>query len=259
MIVASKAGSGKTVLALEMARRIKKQYGNGRKVAFFCRSRGLAAFIKSQTKRMEIFEKVEEFNIQSFGKLSALSFNQYTDVMIDDAHAIPVGGEPSTWHMYNSLFSSLQKRKTHAYIFLDPDMQDYRGCIPENFVRQLKTLAKQYVTEYSVTIERLDKILRNSSRICQFMRSCVGIGNMDELSTVYQIPGDGVFFHNLQGREENQDESATLISQLEHVLKKQKRYCRKHIATLTDNQGDKKWVQDMLKGKYATVEATQFL
>ncbi len=52
MIVASKAGSGKTVLALEMARRIKKQYGKARKVILFCRSRGLAAFVKWQTKEM---------------------------------------------------------------------------------------------------------------------------------------------------------------------------------------------------------------
>ncbi len=73
--------------------------------------------------------------------------------------------------MYNPLFSSLQKSKAHAYIFLDPDMQDYRGCIPKNFVTELRTLAEQYVTEYNVTIERLDKILRNSRRICQFTKA----------------------------------------------------------------------------------------
>ena len=261
MIVAAKAGSGKTVLALEMARRIKKRHGNRRKVVFFCRSRGLAAFVKSQTKGMEIFETVQECNIKSIAEVTIDTFNRYTDVIIDDAHAIPVHGEPNTWQMYCSLFCSLQKRQTHAYIFLDPDMQDYRGCIPENFVRQLRTLAEQYVTEYEVTIERLDKILRNSRRICQFMKTSMDSMKMEELATVRQIPEDGVFFYNILGRDENQDEEATLMSQLQNMLRRhtrENRYCKKDITILTDNSEDKAWVKESLKGKYATADSTQF-
>ncbi len=258
MIVASKAGSGKTVLAMEMARRIKEQHGTGRKVAFFCQSRGLAAYVKALTRRMNIFEKIQAWNGQSIAESSTNSFNQYTDVIIDDAHAIPVHGEPHTWQMYNLLFASLENRKAHAYIFLDPDMQDYRGCIPEQFVRQLRTLAEHYVTEYGVTIERLDNILRNSRRICQFTKACMNTSNKDELCTVRQIPEDGVFFHNIQGSGVNQDEEVTMISQLQSILKTPSRYSRKDITILTDNEKDKAWVKELLKHKYATSDATQF-
>ena len=256
MIVASKAGSGKTVLALEMARRIKKQ--DGTRIAFFCRSRGLVAFVKSQTKGTEIFETVQECNIQSFAKLNTHLFKQYTDIIIDDAHAIPVQGEPTTWKMYNDLFSSLRTRKAHAYIFLDPDMQDYRECIPEDFISQLRTLAGQYVTEYEVTIQRLGKSLRNSSRICQFTKACMATGSVDELSTVRQIPEDGVFFYSIQGRDAEQGENVTLLSRLSDILKVKKRYQRRDIAILTDNHEDKTWIKEMLKGNYGTTEATHF-
>ncbi len=251
LIVASKAGSGKTVLALEMARRIRKHNGSDRKIAFFCRSRGLAAFVRSQSKEMDIFEKVQELNAQPIAEFTTSTFNHYTDVMIDDAHGIPVQGDPKTWQMYNALFSSLG----HAYIFLDPDMQDYRGCIPEDFITQLRALAAKYVTEYNIAVEPLGKILRNSRRICQFTMACMnaGTGNIDELSTVRQIPEDGVFFHNIQGREASQHET-TLLFRLSNL----KEYHRQDIAIVTENQEDKAWVKEMLKGQYETQEATLY-
>ena len=257
LIVASKAGCGKTVLALEVARRIKKQNGNERKVAFFCPSRGLAAFVKWQTKGLGIFEHIQDWNARSVAEFNTHSFSQYTDVIIDDAHAIPVEGEPKTWQMYNALFSSLQKCNARAYIFLDSEMQDYRGCIPEKFLTQLRDLAEQHV-KFNVIIEHLYKILRNSPRICQFCKACMGGSNMDGLSTIRQVPDDAVFFHNIQGRGINKYESKTLISQVEDILKKPAKYSEKDITILTDNQKDKTWVAEMLKGKYETSSATQF-
>ncbi len=253
LIVKSVAGSGKTVLALEIARRIKKVHGDERKIIFLCRSRGLAEFVKSQTKGINVFESVKKCN--SHTKLSRRSFSRYTDIIIDDAHAIPVQGEPHTWQIYNALFSSLQERAGHAYIFLDPDMQDYRGCTPDDFVTQLEALAGQYVGKYNVQTEPLGKILRNSLRICQFTKACMGTGTVDELSTVRQIPEDGVFFCNIQGRDVNQDESATLLTRLSNL----KQYNRQDITILTDSQVDTQWVKRVLKKeKYATQKATQF-
>ena len=198
-----------------------------------------------------MFEVVQELNAQSIAEFNTSTFNQYTDVIIDDAHAIPVQGEPQTWQIYDALFASLQERKAHAYIFLDPDMQDYRGCIPENFLTQLRALAAKYVTEYNVTVEPLDKILRNSRRICQFTMACMNTGNIDKLSTVRQIPEDGVFFRNIQGKEASQDET-TVVSRLSNL----KQYRRQDIAILTDNQEDKTWVKDMLNDIYPTQDAT---
>ncbi len=248
LIVKAIAGSGKTVLALEIARRIKKQNGNTRKIVFLCRSRGLAAFVKSQTKRINVFESVIEYNSQPLTELGTL-FSQYTDIIIDDAHAIPVSGEQQSWTMYNALFLSLQNRLGHAYIFLDPDMQDYRGCTPDDFVTKLEALARRYVG-YKLQVEPLGKILRNSRRICQFTKACLGMGScVDELTTIRQIPEDGVFFQNIEDRRE----TTTLLSRLSNL----KEYNRQDITIPTENQEDKAWVREMLKGKYATQDSTK--
>ncbi len=255
LIVKAIAGSGKTVLALEMAHRLKQRHGNTRKIVFLCRSRGLAAFVKSQSMGIKVFESVIECNSQQITELNASFFSQYTDIIVDDAHAIPVFGEPTSWTIYNALFSSLQKRSGHAYIFLDPDMQDYRGCIPENFVTQLESLAESYVGKYKVQIEPLGKILRNSRRICQFTKACLGTGNyVDELSTVRQIPEDGVFFRNIHNTDSRQYETTTLLSRLFNL----NQYSKKDIAILTGNQEDKTWVRKMLEGKYRTQDATRY-
>ena len=247
LLVKAIAGSGKTVLALEIAHRLKQQHGNTRQIAFLCRSRGLAAFVKSQTTGDELFESVIECNNQRVTKISTSLFSQYTDIIIDDAHAIPVSGEPTKWTMYNALFSSLKNRRGNAYIFLDPDMQDYRGCTNDNFTNQLETLAARYVGKYHVKIDSLGKILRNSGRVCQFIKACLGTDNyVGELSTVRQLPEDGVFFHNIQGR--------TLLSRLSNL----KQYSRHDIAIVTENQEDKAWVKGMLDGQYKTLDAALY-
>ncbi len=254
LIVKSVAGSGKTVLALEMARRIKKLHGNKREIIFLCRSRGLVAFVKSQMKGINVFEAVKECNSETFAEFNTSSFSHYTDIFVDDAHAIPVQGRPKNWQMYNALFASLQRRSAHAYIFLDPDMQDYRGCTPDDFVTQLEALAGQHVGRYNIQIEPLGKILRNSHRICQFIKACMGTGNADELSTVRQIPEDGVFFHNIQSRSVNQDETTGLLTRLSNL----KGFPTHHIAILTDSMADKAWVEELLRNKYPTQPATKF-
>ncbi len=255
LIVKAVAGSGKTVLALEIARRLKKQHGKKRKIVFVCRSKGLAAFVKSQTNGSEVFESVIECNSKWITKLSTSLFNQHTDFILDDAHAIPVSGERHDWTMYNALFSALQNRRRHACIFLDPDMQDYRGCTPDDFVAQLETLAGQYVGKYNVQVVPLGKILRNSRRICQFTKVCLGTANyVDEISTVRQIPEDGVYFHNIQGRDGNPEETTTLLSRLSGL----EQYRRQDITILMESKEDKEWVTEMLKGQYETQDATQF-
>ena len=254
LIVKAIAGSGKTVLALEMARRIKKQHGS-RKILFLCRSRGLAAFVQSQTKGSQLFESVIECDSQSPTELSE-SFSRYTDIIIDDAHAIRVYGEPTRWTIYNALFSSLQKCQRQAYIFLDPDLQDYRGCMPDDFVTNLEALAGRYVGKYHVKIEPLGKILRNSRRICQFTKACMGTDDVDELNTVLQIPEDGVFFHNIQGKnlKDTSQDDTTLLFRLSNL----KQYRMQDIAIVTDSQEDKAWVKQMLEGKYSTQDATLY-
>ena len=254
LIVTAIAGSGKTVLALEMAYRLKQRHGKTRKIVFLCRSRGLVAFVKSQTTAGEVFDSVIECNSQRITELSTSLFGQYTDIIIDDAHAIPVSGEPTSWVMYNALFSSLRERPTaHAYIFLDPDMQDYRGCTPDYFVTRLEALAGRFFGKHNVQIEYLGKILRNSRRICQFTKACMGTDDylacLGELCTVRQIPEDGVFFHNVQGRD------ATLLSRLSNL---NQYYSRVDIAILTGNQEDKTWVREAVDGIYATQDATQY-
>ncbi len=140
-LVEGKAGSGKSVLALETMRRIKQQQGNNSKIVFLCRGKGLASFVAYQTAKMGILLDIQIIPIESTEQLNKEYFHHYTDIFIDDAHAIPLQGIPNCRSMYDSLFSSLWRPNSHAYIFLDPEMQDYRGCIPKDCTKQIRNIA----------------------------------------------------------------------------------------------------------------------
>ena len=116
-LVEGKAGSGKSVLALETMRRIKRQQGDRANILFLCRDRGLASFIKYQTDRMNIFIEVTNVSTESMEGLNEEFFSHYTDIFIDDAHAIPLTGTPSYRAMYTFLFLSLRKQNSCVYIF----------------------------------------------------------------------------------------------------------------------------------------------
>ncbi len=249
LIVEAKPGSGKTVLALEMARRLKAQ-SKDKRIAYLCRSKGLASFVEYHAKARS---SIEIINPEDTARLTSEYFKTYTDVMIDDAHALPVR---TCWSMYKTLFSSLTRGDSHAYIFVDPDFQDYRQCIPEYFISKLRTLAAEYVKDRNIKVEHLGKILRNSQRVCQFANASME-GSMtvvDELSAVRLVPEDGVFFHHIKYTLKEEG----LKARLAEVLKRNK-YKRRDITILTGTVQDKVWVTDVLKqNKYAVSVATDF-
>lgn len=201
-VVEGKAGTGKSVLALEMIRRITRHQGAKSRVAFMCRGGGLAAFVGYQIKMMGADVNVHIFSEERIGVFNEDFFLQYSDVLIDDAHTLPMTGSPNCQGMYESLFASLRKPNSRAYIFLDPHMQDYRGCIPVDFTTQIRAMALKYpfIKRLGVRVESLGKILRNSSRICQFVGTNMANDDMEGLPSIRNLPEDGVFFYFIQGR-----------------------------------------------------------
>ncbi len=198
-LVEGKAGSGKSVLALEIMRRIKRQKRDGSKIVFLCRGRGLAAFIKYQTEWMNIVIEVQDVSIESVGRLTEIYFGQYTDIFIDDAHSIPLTGNPNYRAMYRCLFLSLSRRPdSRAYIFFDPEMQDYRGCVPADCAKVIRDIAVlNLIKRCNVKTVCLGKNLRNSYRICQFLQANMG-DKQRELQAIRNLPEDGIFFFFLQ-------------------------------------------------------------
>ncbi len=139
-VVEGRAGSGKSVLLLETIRRIVlKRHGS--KIAFLCRGRGLAAFVTYQTQTMGVSVDVQTIDKETLEQLDENYFRQYTDVFVDDAHSLPMEGDKSCQSMYHSIFASLRQKQCRAYIFLDPDLQDYRGCISSDFTKQIRAMA----------------------------------------------------------------------------------------------------------------------
>ncbi len=203
-LVESKAGSGKSVLALETMRRINNhQQGKNSRIVFLCRGRGLASFMAYQTARMKILIDIQIIFVEATEQLNEEYFSQYTDIFIDDAHAIPLQGIPNCRSMYRSLFSSLWRSNSHAYIFLDPEMQDYRGCIPKDCTKQIRNIAlrQTFIKRQDVRTERLEKILRNSRRVCQFIQAnfVEDVGeDPEEIQGIRNLPEDGIFFFYIQ-------------------------------------------------------------
>lgn len=82
------------------------------------------------------------------------------------------------------------------------------------------------------------------------------MGNVDKLSTVHQIPVDGVFFYNIQGRDESKDTTTTLLARLSDLKQYRDPYYGETgvipVVILTDNQKDKAWVQGILRDECAT-------
>ncbi len=139
----------------------------------------MGIFVDIRTVQLEMFE----------------DFSQYTDIFIDDAHALPLTGQPNWKDMYHSLFDSLWKPDCHAYVLLDPDMQDYRSCVPTNFSKEIQHMARNYCfIRRDVKTETLGKILRNSSRICQFIEASME-NEKDELRNIRNLPEDGAYLY----------------------------------------------------------------
>ncbi len=193
-VVEGRAGSGKSVLALETMRRIKQHSKEQSRILFLCRGRGLAAFIKYQTEMMGICVDIQTVQLEKMEDVN--DFTQYTDVFIDDAHALPLTGKQNCQDMYHSLFSCLRNPNSHAYILFDLDMQDYRGCIPANFSKEIQSMARKFrfIRHQDVKTKTLEKILRNSSRICQFIGANME-EELDELQSIRNLPEDGAYLY----------------------------------------------------------------
>ncbi len=86
------------------------------------------------------------------------------------------------------------------------------------------------------------------------MYSTIKIKLVDPYISSHQTRDDGVFFHNIQGRDGSQVETTSLLSRLSNL----EQYSGQDITILTDNQEDTAWVKKMLKGRYETQDATQF-
>ena len=197
-VIEGKAGSGKSILALEAMRRIKQHEKDESSILFICRGRGLAAFVKYQAELMDICIDIQTVQVEKMDQVKG-DFSQYTHVFLDDAHAIPLTGEPNCQGMYRSLFSSLSKQGSHCYILLDPDMQDYRGCIPSNFSKEIQRMAREYhfIRRQDVKTEILGKILRNSARMCQFIGANLG-DEIEELKNIRNLPEDGAYLYIIE-------------------------------------------------------------
>ncbi len=219
-VVEGKAGSGKSIFALEAMRRIKLHKKDQSKIIYLCRGRGLAAFAKYQTEMMGICVDIQTLRLERRDTMNEDYFCQYTDVFIDDAHALPLTGQPNWKDMYHSLFSSLWKPNSHCYILLDPDMQDYRGCIATHFSKEIQSIARQYsfIRRQDVKTETLGKILRNSSRICQFIGANLG-DELDELRCIRNLPEDGVYLYIIEDFKNVHRKDAKTLKQLKLLLR----------------------------------------
>ncbi len=197
-VVEGKAGSGKSILILETMRRIK-HHGEGSKILYLCRGKGLAAFVQYQCHMMDICVKTETIVEEAKEHMTEEYLSEYTDIFIDDAHALPMLGEPNCLKMYNSLLASLRSPKSRLYIFLDLDMQDYRGCISVNFTKQIAAMTRKYpFLRHELRTECLGKVLRNSHRICHFINSNTEGEELEEIHGIRNLPDDNVFLQCIQ-------------------------------------------------------------
>ncbi len=104
-------------------------------------------------------------------------------------------------------------------------MQDYRGCIPEDCSKTIRDIAAlALIRRWDVETVRLGKVLRNSYRICQFLKANMGDKNASELQAIRNLPEDGIFFFFIQTTVDTAKLTLTpqpIYENEEHVQKKE--------------------------------------
>ena len=115
------AGTGKTLLATEMAARYSEQ---GKQVLFTCRSGPLAEFLK---ERLKNFEKIEVLNfedlsieIKKLNKVESISYFNLWDVVIVDE------GQDFDWEWWDLINEITSAKNSLLRVFTDSNQAVYR-------------------------------------------------------------------------------------------------------------------------------------
>ncbi len=209
LIVTGKSGTGKTVIALHLAKEATKEESSEEDVVYICNGAGLTSFIRFQVSCPVL--RVNRTNVLSSYQKAMLQ--KATLILVDDVHAIQLDEhwKSNKDDLYRMLFMHSTKPKTRVAIFFDPE-QDYKGNLPKDFDKRLRDLAETVpgALPQDVSIVALNERIRNSQEVNRFMQANQNQANITgTIECLNESPGDDVIYEYIGS---NMEESAKFVN-----------------------------------------------
>ncbi len=230
LIVTGKSGTGKTVIALHLAKEATKEASGKQDVIYVCSNTGLKSFVNSQVSCPVIVMT----RTNSMSPSQKVLLEKAKLLLVDDVHAIELDKqwESNPDDLYLMLFRHSTKPKTRVAIFFDPE-QDYKKNLPMNFDRRLRNLAETVpgLLPQDIEIEALRERIRNSQEINRFMQANQTQANIPgTIECLNERPGDDVIYEYIGS---NVEESSKIMDAKLDVL--ERKYGARSIAILCDD------------------------
>ncbi len=198
LIVRGMAGTGKTVVALNVVQEAKARKNcTAEDVLYICSNPCVEGYIKSQKLcTVWVLQCTDSLSQEQKSLLQT-----YKLIVVDDIHAIRLHKD---WQehfndLYRLLFLLAARDKVEISLFFDP-YQDFKERLPKNFDEELRKLALSCTQSGSllsqqVQIHTLDKRIRNSREINRFMQANQNQANVPETFTCWnEVEGDDVTY-----------------------------------------------------------------
>ncbi len=235
LITHGKSGTGKTVVALNLAMEAMGQGSGQQEVVYICRSKGLKSFVSYQLSLLDDQVILLKSTSDSLSPSQKSNLEKARLIVVDDVHAIELDKHCRYWrsdslgadnvdameideHMetkpddiYRMLFKCATKPNTRVAIFFDPE-QDYKGNLPADFDKKLRHLAETQcdVSTEDIMIMPLRERIRNSQEINRFMQANQNLAKIsDTIECLNESPGDDVIYQYIGSKGE---ESAKILN-----------------------------------------------
>ncbi len=257
LIVVGKSGTGKTVIALHLAKEASDARKEGRvneDIVYICSNDGLKSFVSSQVLCPVIVVK----STNSLSPAQKDLLKNASLIIIDDVHAIELDKNCKYWvsssialdigdvdameiddnmenkpdDLYVMLFKCAAEKNTRVAVFFDPE-QDYKGNLPADFDKKLRNLAETHcgVMPQDITIVALRERIRNSQEINRFMQANQNQAKIPgTIECLNERPGDDVVYQYIGSSVQ---ESAKVMNEKLVVL--EAKYEPRSVAILCDD------------------------
>ncbi len=230
LIVSGKSGTGKTVIALNLAIEATKGASREEDVVYICNGAGLKSFVSSQVSCSVIMMN----STNSLSPSQEAMLEKATLILVDDVHAIELDQhwESNPNDLYRLLFTHSTKPNSRVAIFFDPE-QDYKDNLPMNFDKRLPSLAETVpgVLPQDVTIVALNERIRNSQEVNRFIQANQNQAKITgTIECLNESLGDDVIYEYIGS---NIEDSAKIMNAKLDFL--EEKYGARAVAILCDD------------------------
>ncbi len=255
LIVNGKSGTGKTIIALDLAKKAMKE-GSGGKVLYICSNEGLKSFVEYYLSKCESRPHYNVIVLKSTGAFLSqkVMLENARLIIVDDVHAIRLheDWESNTDDLYLMLFTRAAMKKTRVAIFFDPE-QDYKKHLPEDFDTKLRQLAEKVATNPGfsdltdeIEIKTLQERIRNSQSINRFMQANQNQAKIDgTIKCLNESEGDDIIYEYV---DSNVKESADILKAKLDGL--EGKYGARSVAILCDDDEQMNEMKNLLEDQF---------